>query len=343
MDQEPRVAPDARESLAPQTQPSGQLDKLAGLYRQMLLIRRVEEECARAYAEGKIGGFLHLYIGQEAVAVGALAALRHDDYVITTYRDHGMALTKGMSARTLMAELWGKKTGCSQGLGGSMHLFDAKNGMLGGYGIVGGHIPLAAGVAFASKYRADGRVTLCFFGEGAVSIGGFHEGISLAALWKLPIVFICENNEYSMGTPLSRSMSVEDVSMKALGYGVDRDRFFVDDVLEVEKRIGEAVQRARELSLPTLVEVRTYRFRGHSMSDPAKYRTKDELDERKKKDPLFRARQKLVADGYGDARLEQIEKEIEAEVADAVKFADESPEPDASILEATTYVGPFAS
>ncbi len=343
MDQEPRAVPEARESLPPLTQPSGQLDKLAGLYRQMFLIRRVEEECARAYAEGKIGGFLHLYIGQEAVAVGALAALRHDDYVMTTYRDHGMALAKGMSARTLMAELWGKQTGCSQGLGGSMHLFDAKNSMLGGYGIVGGHIPLAAGVAFASKYRADGKVTLCFFGEGAVSIGGFHEGLSLAALWKLPIVFICENNEYSMGTPLSRSMSVEDVSMKALGYGIDRDRFFVDDVLEVEKRIGEAVQRARELSLPTLVEVRTYRFRGHSMSDPAKYRTKDELELQKKKDPLARARQKLVADGYGDARLEQMEKEIEAEVADAVKFADESPEPDASILEATTYVGPFAS
>ena len=343
MDQEPRAVPDGRESLAPLTQPSGQLDKLAGLYRQMLLIRRVEEECARAYAEGKIGGFLHLYIGQEAVGVGALAALRPDDYVITTYRDHGMALAKGMSPRTLMAELWGKKTGCSQGLGGSMHLFDAKNHMLGGYGIVGGHIPLAAGVAFASKYRGDGKVTLCFFGEGAVSIGGFHEGLSLAALWKLPIVFICENNEYSMGTPLSRSMSVEDVSMKALGYGVDRDRFFVDDVLEVEKRIGEAVQRARELSLPTLVEVRTYRFRGHSMSDPAKYRTKDELDEHKAKDPLVRARAKLAQDGYGDARLEQIEKEIEEQVKDAVKYADESPEPDASILEATTYVGPFAS
>ncbi len=343
MDEQPRAISDGRESLAPITQPSAQLDKLAGLYRQMLLIRRVEEEAARAYAEGKIGGFLHLYIGQEAVAVGALAALRHDDYVITTYRDHGMALAKGMSARALMAELWGKKTGCSQGLGGSMHMFDAANNMLGGYGIVGGHIPLAAGVAFASKYRADGRVTLCFFGEGAVSIGGFHEGLSLAALWKLPIVFICENNEYSMGTPLSRSMSVEDVSMKALGYGVDRDRFFVDDVLEVEKRIGEAVQRARELSLPTLVEVRTYRFRGHSMSDPAKYRTKDELEERKKKDPMARARAKLVADGYGEPRLEAIEKEIEAEVADAVKFADESPEPDASILAATTYVGPFAS
>ncbi len=343
MDQAPRAAPEGRESLVPLTQPSGQLDKLAGLYRQMFLIRRVEEECARAYAEGKIGGFLHLYIGQEAVAVGALAALRHDDYVITTYRDHGMALAKGMSPKTLMAELWGKKTGCSQGLGGSMHLFDAKNNMLGGYGIVGGHIPLAAGVAFASKYRADGKVTLCFFGEGAVSIGGFHEGLSLAALWKLPIVFICENNEYSMGTPLSRSMSVEDVSMKALGYGVDRDRFFVDDVLEVEKRIGEAVQRARELSLPTLVEVRTYRFRGHSMSDPAKYRTKDELEEHKKKDPLTRARQKLATDGYGEPRLEQMEKEVEAEVAEAVKFADESPEPDVSILAETTYSGPFAS
>src|SRR4029453_18686653 len=212
--------------------------------------RRVEEECARAYAEGKIGGFLHLYIGQEAVGVGALAALQPEDYVITTYRDHGIALAKGMSARAVMAELFGKVTGCSKGLGGSMHLFGAEQNMLGGSGIVGGHIPLAAGVAFASKYRGDGKVTLCFFGEGAVSIGGFHEGLSLAALWKLPIVFICENNEYSMGTPLSRTMSVEDVSMKALGYGIDRDRFFADDVLTVEQRIGEAVQRARELSLP---------------------------------------------------------------------------------------------
>jgi pyruvate dehydrogenase E1 component alpha subunit len=224
-----------------------------------------------------------------------------------------------------------------------MHLFDAKNHMLGGYGIVGGHIPLAAGVAFASKYRKDGRVTLCFFGEGAVSIAGFHEGVSLAALWKLPIVFICENNEYSMGTPLSRTMSVEDVSMKALGYGIDRDRFFAEDVLEVERRIGEAVQRAREESLPTLVEIRTYRFRGHSMSDPAKYRTSQELDEHKKKDPLVRARTKLESEGYGEARLAQIDADVEAEVADAVKFAGESPEPDASILEPTTYEGPFAS
>jgi len=326
----------------PTTRPSGELDHLAHLYRQMLLIRRVEEECARAYAEGKIGGFLHLYIGQEAVGVGALAALKPEDYVITTYRDHGIALAKGMPARAVMAELFGKVTGCSKGLGGSMHLFDKEHNMLGGYGIVGGHIPLAAGVAFASKYRSDGRVTLCFFGEGAVAIGGFHEGVSLAALWKLPIVFICENNEYAMGTPLKRTMSVEDVTMKALGYGIDRDRFFASDVLEVEQRIGEAVQRAREQSLPTLVEVRTYRFRGHSMSDPAKYRTPAELEEQKKKDPLTRARARLTEGNYGDARLAKLEESVEAEVVDAVKFANESPEPDTSLLESTTYSGPFA-
>jgi pyruvate dehydrogenase E1 component alpha subunit len=325
------------------TRPSGQLDHLADLYRQMFVIRRLEEEAARAYAQGKIGGFLHLYIGQEAVAVGSIAALKPEDYVVTTYRDHGVAIAKGMTAKAVMAELFGKATGCSKGLGGSMHLFDKEHHMLGGYGIVGGHIPLAAGVAFASKYRADGRVTLCYFGEGAVSIGGFHEGLSLAALWKLPIVFICENNEYSMGTPLSRTMSVEDVSMKALGYGIDRDRFFAEDVLTVEQRIGEAVQRARELSLPTLVEVRTYRFRGHSMSDPAKYRTAQELEERKKKDPLFRARQQLLAEGYAEARLTTLEEDVEREIQESVKFAEESPEPDASLLESTTYDGPFAA
>jgi pyruvate dehydrogenase E1 component alpha subunit len=309
----------------------------------MILIRRLEEEAARAYAMGKIGGFLHLYIGQEAVGVGAIAALQPTDYVVTTYRDHGIAIAKGMSAGALMAELWGKKTGCSRGLGGSMHMFDKEHGMLGGYGIVGGHIPLAAGVAFASKYRKDGRVTLCFFGDGAVSIAGFHEGLSLAALWKLPIVFVCENNEYSMGTPLSRSISLEDVSMKALGYGMDRDRFLVTDVLEVEQRLGEAVKRARETSLPTLVEVRTYRFRGHSMSDPAKYRTQAELDEHKSRDPVHTARTKLGALGLGEAQLKALEDDVEVEVAAAVKFADESPDPEPSILAETTYEGPFAS
>lgn len=320
-----------------------QLEHLAALYRQMHVIRRIEEEAARAYAQGKIGGFLHLYIGQEAVAVGSIATLKPEDYVVTTYRDHGVALAKGMSAKALMAELYGKATGCSKGLGGSMHMFDKDTNMLGGYGIVGGHIPLAAGVAFASKYRNDGRVTLCYFGEGAVSIGDFHEGVSLAALWKLPIVFICENNEYSMGTPLSRTMSVEDVSMKALGYGIDRDRFFAEDVLTVEQRIGEAVKRARELSLPTLVEIRTYRFRGHSMSDPAKYRTAEELEQRKKKDPVLRARTHLLEGGFPEAKLTALEAEVEAEVQEAIKFAEESPEPDPALLESTTYDGPFAA
>ena len=322
---------------------SGTREHLTHLYRQMHLIRRIEEEAARAYATGKIGGFLHLYIGQEAVGVGAVAALKPEDYVITTYRDHGLALAKGMSARALMAELYGKVTGCSKGLGGSMHMFDEKNRMLGGYGIVGGHIPLAAGVAFAAKYRGDKSVTLCFFGEGAVSIGGFHEGVSLAALWKLPIVFICENNEYSMGTPLSRSMSVEDVSMKALGYGIDRDRFFAEDVLDVEKRIAEAVKRAREQSLPTLIEVRTSRSRGHSMSDPAKYRTQDELEEHKRRDPVGRARRQLLELGATEADIEALEAAVETEVQDAVKFAEESPEPTADLLESTTYTGPFAA
>jgi pyruvate dehydrogenase E1 component alpha subunit len=343
MNAEPQThTPVAKTNSPSSDAPPATMEHLAHLYGEMLLIRRVEEESARAYAQGKVGGFLHLYIGQEAVGVGAVAALRPDDYVITTYRDHGIALAKGMSPRALLAELFGKSTGCSKGLGGSMHMFDKEHHMLGGYGIVGGHIPLAAGVAFASKYREDGRVTLCFFGDGAVSIGGFHEGVSLAALWRLPIVFICENNEYSMGTPLSRSMSVEDVSLKALAYGVERDRFFADDVLEVQRRIGEAVKRARELSMPTLVEARTYRFRGHSMSDPAKYRTQAELDEHKKRDPLLRARTSLLEMGATEARIEGIEKTVEVNVADAVKFAAESPDANFSELEATTYSGPFA-
>jgi pyruvate dehydrogenase E1 component alpha subunit len=321
--------------------PDARTERLFSFYRQMLLIRRCEEESARAYAQGKIGGFLHLYIGQEAVAVGACATLEPDDYVVGTYRDHGLAIAKGMEPKAVLAELYGKVTGCSKGLGGSMHLFDAEHHMLGGYGIVGGHIPLAAGVAFASKYRKDGRVTLCFFGEGAVSIGGFHEACSLAALWKLPIVFVCENNEYSMGTPLSRTMAVEDVTLKADGYGMAKDRFFVRDVLEVESRIGEAVARARENSEPTLVEARTYRFRGHSMSDPGKYRTPAELEERKKSDPLLRARADLEAARLGE-RLEQLEADVEREIEGAVRFAEESAEPGPEMLEACTYAGSFA-
>jgi pyruvate dehydrogenase E1 component alpha subunit len=311
------------------------------LYRQMFEIRRFEEEAARAYAQGKIGGFLHLYIGQEAIAVGAVAALQPTDYSITTYRDHGLALARGMSARKAMAELFGKATGCSQGLGGSMHFFDREHNMLGGYGIVGGHVPVAVGTAFASKYREDGRVAIVFFGEGAVSIGDFHEGMSLAALWKLPVVFVCENNEYAMGTSLSRTLSNVDVSQKAVGYGMARDRFPASHVFEVRDKLAVAIDRARETSEPTLVEINTYRFRGHSMSDPGRYRTAEELEERKRKDPLIVSRTELEQKGHADALL-KIEAEIDEVVADAIRFADESPEPGPELLEATTYAGAFA-
>lgn len=323
------------------TNPLSQDEHHLELFRQMITIRRFEEEAARGYSQGKIGGFLHLYIGQEAIAVGANAALDPGDYLLTTYRDHGMGLARGMTPRAAMAELYGKVTGCSKGLGGSMHFFDREHNMLGGYGIIGGHIPLAAGTAFASKYRGDGHVSMVFFGDGSVSIGDFHEAMSLAALWKLPIVFVCENNEYSMGTPLSRTLSLEDVSMKAVGYGMARDRFVVENVFQVKERLGAAVERARIHSEPTLVEVRTYRFRGHSMSDPGKYRTPEELDEHKKRDPILWSRLALVDAGLG-AAVEKAEAEVEETVADAVRFAEESPEPGPELLEEMTYTGAFA-
>jgi pyruvate dehydrogenase E1 component alpha subunit len=313
-------------------------EKLLLYYRQMLAIRRVEEACAKAYSQQKIGGFLHLYIGQEAVGVGAIAALKPEDYVITSYRDHGLAYAKGMSARAIMAELFAKETGCSKGLGGSMHFFDAENNFMGGWGIVGGQVPLGAGFAFASKYRNDGRVTLCFFGDGAISQGAFHEAASLAALWKLPIVFICENNLYSMGTPLHRTLSVADTSQKALAYGMARDRFDGNDVLKVRDRIADAVRRARYESQPTLLEIRCYRFRGHSMSDPGLYRTKEEVEEAKKLDPLFIGRQYLEKLGTDEKEFDRIEEEVRLEVEDAVKFADESPVLPADRLEEFNYV-----
>ena len=303
-------------------------EELRPLYRQMLAIRRMEEASAKAYSQGKIGGFLHLIIGQEAVCVGATAALEPKDYVVATYREHGHAYAKGVAARPIIAELYGKKTGLVKGLGGSMHLFDKGKNFLGGYGIVGGHVPIAAGAAFASKYRGDGAVTLCFFGEGASTIGGFAEGLALAALWKLPVVFICENNQYSMGTPLYRSLAVEDVSMRALAHGMPRDRFDGDDVIKVKRRIAEAVERARATSEPSLVEVVTYRFRGHSMSDPGLYRTKDEVEEWKRRDPLTRSRARLTELGVADQELEELEADVKAEIEDAVKFAEDSPPAD---------------
>jgi pyruvate dehydrogenase E1 component alpha subunit len=311
--------------------------QLLEYYRQMLAIRRMEEALAKAYSMRKFGGFLHLYIGQEALAVGSIAAIRPDDYVIATYREHAHAYAKGMGAKEIIAELFGKRTGASKGLGGSMHLFDASRNFLGGYGIVGGHIPLAAGTGFASKYRGDGRVTLCYFGDGSVAQGAFHEALSLAALWKLPVVFICENNLYSMGTPLHRSMSVLDVSQKALAYGIARDRFEGEDVIKVRDRVGEAVRRARNESLPTLIEIITYRYRGHSMSDAGLYRTKDEVDEWKKRDPVVIGRALCEKAQIDEKEIVAIEEGVKREIEEAVKFADESGELTYEELEQFTY------
>jgi pyruvate dehydrogenase E1 component alpha subunit len=300
-------------------------EHLFELYRQMLRIRRFEEEAARAYAQSHAGGFLHLYIGQEAIAVGASSAMRDEDYVFQTYRDHGIALARGMAPGAAMAELFGKDTGCSRGMGGSMHFFDPEHGFYGGWGIVGGHLALAAGTAFKSRYRGDDSVTVCFFGEGATNIGGFHEAFSLAGLWKLPVVFICENNRYAMGTPLERTSPLTDLTLKAQGYGMAADRFEGSDVSLVEQRVAVALERARSGEGPTFIEVDTYRFRGHSMSDPAKYRTREELEERKKEDPLAVTRAQLEETGAEVARFDAIEEAVEREVAAAVEFAKDSP------------------
>ncbi len=300
------------------------MSELLEHYKQMYRIRRFEEEAARAYAQGKIGGFLHLYIGQEAIAVGASAVLKKEDYVFQTYRDHGTALSRGMSTKAAMAELFGKATGCANGLGGSMHFFDLENNFLGGYGIVGGHVALAAGAAFKSKYREEEVVTICFIGEGATNIGGFHEACSLAGLWKLPLVVVVENNQYAMGTPMSRTSPVEDITKKAQGYGMQGERFDGHDIEVVKEGIGAAVERARKGEGPTLIEILTYRFRGHSMSDPGKYRSREELEERKKRDPVALARKKLLENGASENDLADIEDEIEAEIEEAVKFAEES-------------------
>ena len=299
-------------------------ETLLGLYEMMFRIRRFEEESARAYAQGKIGGFLHLYIGQEAIAVGAVAALKPTDYVITTYRDHGLALARGMTSRAAMAELFGKDTGCVRGLGGSMHFFDKEHHFLGGHAIVGGHCALGAGFAFKQKYTGDGGVTVCFLGEGAVSIGGFHEAASLAGLWKLPIVFVVENNGYAMGTSIDRTLAQKDITAKAPGYGMIGDRFEAHDVTVVRERIGKAAEHARSGQGPVLIEAQTYRFRGHSMSDPGKYRTAQELEERKKKDPVRVARELLVKKKMKEEEIDAVDERIDAEIADAVKFADES-------------------
>ena len=310
------------------------------LLRRMLLIRQFEEEAGTAYAQGKIGGFCHLYIGQEAVAVGALTVLGEDDYVIAAYREHGHALARGVSARAVMAELFGRVDGCSSGMGGSMHLFDASMNFLGGHGIVGSHLPLAAGTAFAAKYRDTDQVTVCFFGEAAVNIGAFHETLNMAALWKLPVIFLCENNRYGMGTALERASAVWNVYERARSYDMEEELVDGMDVLAVHDVLSRAVARAREHKSPTLIEARTYRYMGHSMADPihGHYRTKEELEEQKRRDPIKGLRLRLVeAEMLDTAAFEAMQLSVKEEVDDAIAFAEASPDPDAGDLDAYVY------
>jgi pyruvate dehydrogenase E1 component alpha subunit len=308
--------------------------------RQMLLIRRFEEKAGEAYSLGKVGGFCHLYIGQEAVAVGTMASLRDDDYITASYREHGQALARGFTAREVMAELFGKAVGCSGGKGGSMHLFDVSKGFLGGHGIVGGHIPLTTGMAFAIKYRNTDQVAVCYFGEAAVNNGAFHEALNMAALWKLPAIYICENNRYGMGTALERASAIYDISERACSYDMANEVVDGQELLSVKAAMDRAVRRAREEKAPTLLEVRTYRFMGHSMSDPihGHYRTKEEVEGQRKRDPITLWSQRLAADGVLDeAGARALDKSAMDEVEDAYRFADEAPDPAPEALWSDVY------
>ncbi len=308
--------------------------------RQMLLIRRFEEKAGEAYSLGKIGGFCHLYIGQEAVAVGCLSQLRPTDAITTTYREHGHALARGIPARAVMAELFGKATGTSKGKGGSMHIFDASLGFLGGHGIVGGHIPLSTGMGFAFKYRQTDQVAVCFFGEAAINNGAFHEALNMAGIWKLPCIFICENNRYGMGTALDRATATWNIAERASSYDMSREVVDGQDLGEVMAAMDRAVVRARRPAAPTLLEIRTYRFVGHSMSDPihGHYRTKEEVEAHRKRDPIAIWSDQLKAEGLvDDAAIARIDEEVKAEVMDAYEFADQSPDPEPGELWTHVY------
>ena len=319
-------------------------DVQVDLLRRMLLGRRFEERCAEMYSLQKIGGFCHLQIGQEAVSVGAMSTLEPDDYIFSSYRDHVHAITKGADPRRVMAELFGRDTGLSHGKGGSMHMFDAEHRMLGGHAIVGAHIPLATGVAFALKYEERPQVVLCFFGEAAVNIGAFHESLNMAALWKLPCVYIVENNRYGMGTAIERASAIYDVAARACAYDMASETVDGMDVLAVREAVGRAVKLARAEHLPTLIEARCYRFMGHSMSDPVHghYRTKEEVEEQKLKDPIRRYFKRLSDRGLLDqAGFERMDAEARAVVDAAVAFADASPEPEAGALYDDVYSRPY--
>lgn len=308
------------------------------LFHQMLLIRRFEEKAAELYQAGKIRGFLHLYIGEEAVAVGAMSVIEPTDSVVTTYRDHGHALARGLPARELMAEMYGKATGCSRGRGGSMHFFDVGRRFYGGYAIVGGGLPIAAGIALASKMRGETDVTVCFFGDGAVAEGEFHETLNLASLWRLPVLFLCENNLYAMGTALDVSHAETNISLKAGNYRIPSEAVDGMDVLAVQAATRKGIDAVRRGEGPLLLEFRTYRFRGHSMADPELYREKGEVERWKERDPIPNFQDYLLdLEIATPADIERIEPGVALEIDAAVSFAEESPwEPVENVTEDVT-------
>lgn len=315
--------------------------EMLDLYHQMVLIRRFEEKAAELYTAGLIGGFLHLYIGEEAIAVGACKALGKEDHLLTPYRDHGWAIARGLDPKRVMAELLGKATGVSGGKGGSMHLASAEHRYWGGYAIVGGHMPLATGVALAIQYKGENHAVLCVLGEGATNIGYFHESINLAAVWKLPVVYLVENNLYGMGTAISRASAVSNVFERGCAYEIANNQVNGQDVLAVYRAVREALDHARREG-PYLLEALTYRYAGHSMGDPERYRQKAEIEQWRARDPVLLFGKELQSKGIADEEeLAQIRQQVESELAEIVRFAQESPEPEDAALCEHVYVNPI--
>jgi len=297
-------------------------------YESMQLVRKFEEKCGQLYGQQKIKGFCHLYIGQEACASGARSALIEGDKYITAYRDHGIPLVLGTSPNAVMAELFAKATGCSKGKGGSMHIFDKEVGFVGGHGIVGGQVPLGAGLAFAEKYNKTGNLCICYMGDGAVRQGAFHEALNMAMTWKLPVIFVIENNKYAMGTSVERTSNVTDLHTLGESYDMPSEGVDAMSVEAVHKAVSKAADRARKGDGPTLLEFKTYRYKGHSMSDPAKYRTKQELEDYKSQDPIEEVKEAILKKKYAtEEELKAIDDKIKEQVLASVKFAEESPYP----------------
>jgi len=314
-------------------------DEQLDLYYQMVLIRRIEEKAIELYQQGKVGGFLHLYIGQEAVSTGLVAARQPQDRVITAYRDHGVALNCGISANEVMAELMGKATGVSKGKGGSMHMADPDKNMWGGHAIVGGHLPIAAGLALGDQYAGNDSITICMFGDGATNIGFFHEALNLSKVWKLPVLWVCENNQYGMGTSVERASAVSEIRQKAEGYQIPNERIEGMDVMNVYEAAKKAIEYVRSGKGPYLMEVVTYRFMGHSMGDPERYREKQEIEKWKEEDPIGIFRKKLISKKTASGKaLDEIEERAMQDAIKAVEFAEASPEPAPEALWEDVYV-----